>query len=213
MKNGKKIAAVVTAAAVAATAGLALTACGETQAKVTGNYMSENANTFANFNVDAMPGVTYNYYTLTYSGQQIQTFDDGTYCLTEHSETYSAIDVGKDIPSKVGIGNDQGHTIVEYYGTYTAKTDSEGDITLTLARPTRIVESSSKRAVLLDTAAWTDEMAKAVVSQGMTQEQVMDKDGNPLTGATFIDYKITMEWNCEIFVNGTSKTFSYFAIH
>lgn len=208
MKNGKKIASVVLATAVAATAGLALTACGDTQAKMTGNYMSENTNVFSNFNLD----MGYNYYTLTFSGQQIQTYDDGTYCLTVNSETYSAIDVGKDIPSKANVGNDQGHTITEYYGAYTATTDSEGDITLKLDKPTRIVDSSSKRAQMLDTAAWTDDMAKAVVTQGMAPEQVMDKDGNPLTGATYIDYAITSWGDVEVLINGTSGTFAYIAI-
>ena len=74
-KTIKKILAVALSATLAVAAGAMLTACGdegEKQPAVTGTYMSTNQFRWMNM----VP--QYNYFTLTFTAEQIQTFDDGT---------------------------------------------------------------------------------------------------------------------------------------
>ncbi len=225
-KTLKKIMAVALSAALAVAAGAMLTACGEgeKQPAVTGTYMSTNAFRWMNM----VP--QYNYFTLTYTAQQIQTFDDGTYCVTVNSETYSNVRFGSDVNNKLeylgydldekgqptgeqktlkASPNDRGHSITKYYGTFTSKDEGDGDMTLTLARPTRIVDNKSGDAVTRDTDAWTEAMAKSVTDHNGTQQ--MDKDGNPLTGVTYIDSLVSADWSVEVFINGTNGSFDQFS--
>lgn len=227
-KTIKKIIAIALSASLAVAAGAMLTACnneGEKQPAVTATYMSTNQFRWMNM----VP--QYNYFTLTFTAEQIQTFDNGTYCLTVNSETYSNVRFGSDVANDLTyqgqeldengnlVGevktmkaspNDRGHSITKYYGTFTSVDEGDGDLTLNLSRPTRIVDSASGDAVTRDTAAWTEAMANSITDRA--GDPVVDDAGNKLTGAAYIDYKVDANWSAEVFVNGTNGSFEYFAI-
>ena len=94
-------------------ASLMLAACGETKvAATTGFYTSQNSYSYTNF------APTYNYRTLTYKTQNIETFDDGTYILYVNSTTYSNVTFGEGFATNECTANPQGSTLVRYYGTY-----------------------------------------------------------------------------------------------
>lgn len=182
---------------------MAFAACGSAEKKVTGSYCSDNSYRWMNM----LP--TYNYYTLTYQSQQIETYDDGTYCLTVNAITYSNVNVGESVPTGSATGNDRGNVVTRYYGTCTAETDSEGDITLNLAKPTRVVRIS-KGSLTIDTANWVEDMAKSIVDgQG---NQAMDKDGNPYTAETYLANILGEFTGAEVYVNGTTYIFSQVSI-
>lgn len=200
-KFSKKLVVALVAMMAVVCMCVSLAACGG-EKKPTGSYMSNNNYAYSNFSP------TYNYRTLTFSSEQIETYDDNTYCLTVNTVTYSNVTFGENIASDKSTANDRGSTITKYYGTCTAVTDTEGDITLTLKTPTRIVYAANGK-LTVDTANWTDKMAESLVdAQG---NQLKDEAGNAYTGDTYLASKVKNFTDKEIYVNGTSYSFEYFA--
>lgn len=202
-KITKKVFVLPAVFAAAACMGVTLTSCGGGEKKVTGSYMSNNNYSYQNFSP------TYNYRLLTVSSEQIETYDDDTYCFTVNSISYSNVTFGENIASDKATANDRGSSITKFYGAYTAVTDSEGDINLTIKTPTRVVFAQSGK-LTVDTANWTDKMAESLVdAQG---GQLKDEAGNPYTGETYLAARVKDFADKEIYINGTSYTFEYFAV-
>lgn len=199
-KFTKKILVALVAVMAVVCLSVSLAACGG-EKKPTATYMSDCKYTYSNM------APTYNYRVLTFIGEQIEVYEDDTYCLTINAVSYSNVTFGENIATGKETANPQTNTIDKYYGTYTSTTDSEGDITLKLEKPTRVVSYSKGRIVLDSDASWTEEMAKAVTVSGFTTQQVVDADGNNLTGATYLEYKLGEFNGAEIFVNGTTLVF------
>lgn len=160
MKLKKLILSVVAITTVAASAAC-LAACsgGAKEATVTGEYVSsKNEYTYANFRPDN------NFYYLTVTSANLKIYDNSTYVYFVHTSTTSNINTGADVASDKYTANSGGYTITYYYGTYTAEVE-EGLSTLTLAKPTRVVYSSSGNvmtgAAYYDTANWTEAMGEA----------------------------------------------------
>lgn len=155
MKFRKLFAAIVTAVAIMAML-LCFTACGGA-AKPTGSFLSENQIRYMNFHP------TFNYRTLTSTTQQLDTYDDGTYCLTVTAVTYSNVTFGQDVPSGEATWNDRGQVVTKYYGTCEIVVDSE-DSTIeyvTISTPTRVAYSSFGSYTVDTGAEWTEQMTEA----------------------------------------------------
>lgn len=200
-KFTKKLVVAFVAVMAVVCMSVSLAACGG-EKKVNGSYMSNNNYSYQNFSP------TYNYRLLTVSSEQIETYEDDTYCLTVNTISYSNVTFGENVASDASTANDRGCSITKYYGECTVVTDSEGDITLTLKTPTRIVYASNGK-LTVDTANWTDKMAESLVdAQG---NQLKDEAGNAYNGETYLSAKVKNFSDKEIYVNGTSYTFEYFA--
>lgn len=133
---------------------LGMTACGAKEKVMNGYYTSsQNVSFFS-----AYPAYTFK--QATFSVQTLETYNDGTYCLTATDSNFS----GELLFSDDGTHSEvpRGVNSTKYYGTYTQKEES-GLLTLTLSSPTSVAVASNYSvggAVLgyLDTNAWTDEM-------------------------------------------------------
>lgn len=149
MKKIKKIGISLLLAIIATVSVLALTACGG--ATLTGGYSSQAK--FSHFN-GLLLG--YNYYTVTYAFQTIETYSDNTYVLYLSSSTFSAIEI--DLESNDWTGNDKENYIIKYYGSYTSKAHSlDEDLKIfTLSSPTR-VSAMFDGSYFADTANWKEE--------------------------------------------------------
>lgn len=147
--------------------GVMLTGCGETssEAKLTGSYLSPSNMVYSNMRP------TYNYYTLTFSMQNLKTFDDGTYELSEISQCYSALILPES--GSAANGNERENKITTYYGTFTSETNAlDSDmLTIKLSEPTRIIDTVDA-SYYFDTANWTQAMSEVKITT------------NPLTGET-----------------------------
>lgn len=152
MKKTSKILAIILSIAMLAVVLVVVAACGESEAKLTGIYNSDKTITYMNF------APTYNYRTITIKSQLIETYDDGTYCLTVSTVVYSNVTFGEDIPSANFTANEKDTVTVKYYGTLTITDATEDDATYVLGKPTRVVQST-KESKYIDTEAWTEEMA------------------------------------------------------
>ncbi len=148
-----KIAAVTMA--VTLLAGLA--ACGgnaPAEKTLNGYYTStQNVSFFS-----AYPQYTYK--QATFSVQTLETYSDGTYCLTAVDSNFSGTLTFADDGNHEEVP--RGVNSTKYYGTFTSKEES-GLLTVTLSAPTSVAVASNfsvGEAVLgyLNTAAWTDEM-------------------------------------------------------
>lgn len=150
------VAAACTAAAVIAAASLA--ACSGGSASLTGEYLSENKYSYTNM----LP--TYEYYFVTFSGQTLETYSDGTYCLTTNEIMFSNVNFGQGVPTDQATGNDRGQKVTKYYGTFTQESDPDDETLLfvTINVPSRVVFASSGYPTL-DTANWTEEMTQSAV--------------------------------------------------
>ena len=151
------VAAACTAAAVIAAASLA--ACSGGSATLTGEYLSENKYSYTNM----LP--TYEYYFVTFSGQTLETYSDGTYCLTTNEIMFSNVNFGQGVPTDQATGNDRGQKVTKYYGTFTQESDPDDETLLfvTINVPSRVVFASSGYPTL-DTANWTEEMTESAVN-------------------------------------------------
>ncbi len=150
------VAAACTAAAVIAAASLA--ACSGGSATLTGEYLSNNEYSYTNM----LP--TYEYYFVTFSGQTLETYSDGTYCLTTNEIMFSNVNFGQGVPTDQATGNDRGQKVTKYYGTFTQESDPDDETLLfvTINVPSRVVFASSGYPTL-DTANWTEEMTQSAV--------------------------------------------------
>lgn len=152
-----KIAAM--AMAVVMLAGLA--ACGgnaSANKTLNGYYTStQNVSFFS-----AYPQYTYK--QATFSVQTLETYSDGTYCLTAVDSNFSGTLTFADDGSHEEVP--RGVNSTKYFGTFTSAEES-GLLTVTLSAPTSVAVASNfsvGEAVLgyLNTAAWTDEMGALV---------------------------------------------------
>ena len=141
------VAAACAAAAVIATVSLAACSGGAT---LTGEYLSNNSYSYANMRP------LYNYYYVTFSGQTLETYSDGTYCLTVNEIMYSNVSFGPDVANGKETANDRGQKVIKYYGTFTQESDpSDETLTfITINVPERVVFASSGYPTL-DTSNWT----------------------------------------------------------
>ncbi|SCP98433.1 hypothetical protein [Anaerobium acetethylicum] len=170
----KKMVKKVLTAVLAMTMVFGLAACGKASAgakteggtdttkavesELTGYYAS-NANVAF---MSMYPGYTYK--QSTFGVQTIETFSDGTYCLTSTDTVFSGALLFNDDGTHEEIP--RGSINMIYDGTYTSE-EEEGIMTLTLSTPTAVMANSSLSAGsepigYLNTEAWTDEMGAAV---------------------------------------------------
>lgn len=174
MKKFTKGLMIAAIAVVSAAATLSLGACSGGSQTVEGVYLTPAELTYSNMRP------THNYYTTTFTQQELTIYDDNTYCLIVSSSTFSAVvlpDEGNDAK-----GNERDNSIVKYYGNYTAVENSLNPdlLEITLETPTRIV-SKSDDTCYLDTDNWTDEMGEAT-REGeidMSTGQVVIPEGTP----------------------------------
>ena len=157
------VAAACAAAAVIATASLA--ACSGGGATLTGEYLSNNTYEYQNFATGMPPEMTFNYYYATYKAQTLETYSDGTYCLTMNEIMFSNVNFGPDVANGKETANDRGQKVTKYYGTFTQEIDPDDDTLafVTINTPTRVVFASSGYPTL-DTANWTEEMTESAVN-------------------------------------------------
>lgn len=154
----KKLVVAAACAAAAVIATVSLAACSAGGATLTGEYLSNNSYSYANMRP------TYNYYYVTFSGQTLETYSDGTYCLTVNEIMYSNVSFGPDVANGKETANDRGQKVTKYYGTFTQESDpSDETLTfITINVPERVVFASSGYPTL-DTSNWTEAMTQSAV--------------------------------------------------
>ena len=128
MKKITKLAAIVLALALV----LALSACGggsAKAAKISGVYLTPANLTYHNMRPQ------YNYYTTTFTQQELTLMDDNSYCLIVSSSTYSALELAES--TQDAKGNERDNAITKFYGTYTSKVNDldEDLLDVTLSKP------------------------------------------------------------------------------
>lgn len=194
----KKITMTIAVLCATAVMALCLTACGGGAPALTGQYTSDTTVSFSTFLPDS------NFFMTSESMQQIETYDDGTYCLTIVSTTISNLHVGPDVTNQdwaksTTKGNDQGQSITKYYGTVTVTVDpdDENAITLKLAVPTRVTYKSHSSKFIDSATATEDQIIPAFMGQG---------DGTPAT--TYCE-NLLARFNSEkeVDVNGKNGSF------
>lgn len=148
----------IAAMAMAIALLVGLTACGSNEAPadktLNGYYTStQNVSFFS-----AYPAYTFK--QATFSVQTLETYADGTYCLTSVDSNFSGTLTFADDGNHEEVP--RGVNSTKYFGTFTSKEES-GLLTVTLSAPTSVAVASNYsvgEAVLgyLNTAAWTDDM-------------------------------------------------------
>lgn len=193
MKLKKALIAALSVTVVAA-AALSMAACGGGSATQTGAYLSENNLTYRNM----LP--QYNYFYAVSTTQQLDTFDDDTYCLTITTSMYSNISLGPDVPTGQETWNDRGQTITRYYGSCTVEADPSDETLsfVTISTPTRVVYSSFG-SQYFDTANWTQAMTDATAGE----------DGSTMDGTAYLASRVENfpASGIEIMVNLSMCTF------
>lgn len=154
----KKLVVAAACAAAAVIATVSLAACSAGGATLTGEYLSNNSYSYTNM----LP--KYNYYYVAFSGQTLETYSDGTYCLTVNEIMYSNVSFGPDVANGKETANDRGQKVTKYYGTFTQESDpSDETLTfITINVPERVVFASSGYPTL-DTGNWTETMTETAV--------------------------------------------------
>lgn len=196
MTKIKRTVLCLTLAATSALAVGALASCGgdgdEPAAKVetTGVYLSDNGISYMNFTPN------YNYFICTMSGQQIETYSDGTYALTITSITYSNITTGANVPTEEFTANDKGQTVTVYYGTFTSTPDGE-DLTLALSAPTRATYIVAGNEIMDSAVTYGEDKTYKPLgaNEDITYNDYIKSVKEKFTGA-------------DVLINGTKKTFS-----
>lgn len=171
--------------------------------KITGIYLSPANLSYSNMRPQ------YNYYTTTFTQQELTLMDDGTYCLIVSSSMFSALELAES--TNDAKGNERTNYITKLYGTYTSKTNDLDDdlLDVTLTNPTRVVKSYDQ-TYWLDTDNWNDTMGKAV-----TPPSGYDDSGNPIvdpnaaawTAAQYLE-SVTLK-TTSIQVNQKSASFDF----
>ena len=154
----KTLIAKIAAMSMAITLLAGLTACGSNEAPadktLNGYYTStQNVSFFS-----AYPAYTFK--QATFSVQTLETYADGTYCLTSIDSNFSGTLTFADDGNHEEVP--RGVNSTKYFGAFTSSEES-GLLTVTLSAPTSVAVASNYsvgEAVLgyLNTAAWTDEM-------------------------------------------------------
>lgn len=172
MKKLHKILVAIALAITTLVLTVAMAGCGGSTASLTAFYNSDKTIKYTNFQP------AYNYFYFVISQQTIETYDDGTYCLTATGVMYSNVTFGADVAADKYTANEQGTVNTKYYGTFTEKDTTADDTTLVLAKPTRVVYSK-KGSAYIDTDNWTDAMAEVTrPTDPQTGEEgdALDKD-------------------------------------
>lgn len=203
----KKIISVLLAVALMATL---LTACGskapevKAAGKTTGIYLTPAQLSYSNMRPQ------YNYYTTTFTQQELTLMDDNTYCLIISASMFSALELAES--TNDAKGNERTNSITKVYGTYTSKAnDLDDDLTdVTLGAITRVVKCFDQ-TYFIDTDAWNDTMGKAVVPpvgvDQTTGAPIYDENAKPLTAQEYIATIKLAE--TEIQVNNKLATFDF----
>ncbi len=193
-KFAKKLLVAFIAVAAMVCMGVMLAACGGGAAKSTGYYSANKQISYQNFQPAS------NFFYITVTEQSIETYDDGTYCLTVNGSCFSNIKTGADVPTEAFTANEKGHAVVKYYGTFTENEKTEDDVTLVLAKPTRVTYARQGK-MMVDTANWTDAMS--------AQETAEGKD--PVTADAYLASKVSeevfVEGGLEVYVMYTAYSF------
>lgn len=208
----KLIAAVLSALVMAC----ALTACGggtnapAAAGKVTGIYLSPANLSYSNMRP------TYNYYTTTFSQEELTLMDDNTYCLILSSSMFSALELAESTSD--AKGNERTNSITKIYGTYESKVNDldEDLLDVTLSDPTRVVKSYDQ-TYWLDTDNWSEAMGKKVVPptgiDQTTGAPIYDENAQPWTAAQYLEtVKLAVK---DLQVNNKMASFDYteFGVH
>lgn len=203
MKKITKLAAIVLALALV----LALSACGggsAKAAKISGVYLTPTNLTYHNMRPQ------YNYYTTTFTQQELTLMDDNSYCLIVSSSTFSALELAES--TQDAKGNERDNAITKFYGTYTSKVNDldEDLLDVTLSKPTRVVKSVDQN-YWLDTDNWTDNAAKKVIpAAGVDPETgapIVDENAQPWTAAQYLESVAFAETSIQ--VNQKSASFDF----
>lgn len=205
-KLHKILAAVLMATLVAALAVFAVGCSGgdntAAAAKLTGIYNSDKKIAYSNF----APNQNYRYFTISY--QTIETYDDGTYCLSVSSVGYSNVTFGVDVASGNFEANEKGTATTRYYGKLTVEDPTADDATYVLGKPTRVV-SSKQGNYYIDTAVWNEKMADATRP---TNPETGTK-GDPLDKDTYLEQQLGAwkDGNIEVFMILSNSMFDFIA--
>lgn len=154
------------------------------KAKTVGVYLSPANLAYSNMRPQ------YNYYTTTFSQQELTLLDDNSYMVIVSASTFSALELAES--TNDAKGNERTNSIVKYYGTYTSQVNDldEDLLDVVLSAPTRVVESYDQ-TYWLDTDNWNDDMGKKVVPPtGVDQNTgaaIYDPDAQPWTAAQFLE--------------------------
>lgn len=184
MKKYTRLAALFLAMVMA----LALTACGgdgggSSAGKVTGIYLSPAQLSYHNMRPQ------YNYYTTTFTQQELTLMDNNTYCLVISASTFSALELAES--TNDAKGNERTNSIMKLYGPCTSKPNDLSDdlLDVALSAPTRVTLSYDQ-TYWLDTDAWTDAMGKAVAPptgrDETTGQPIYDENAPAVTAADYI---------------------------
>lgn len=120
----------------------------------------------------------YTFKQATFGVETIETYEDGTYCLTWTSSNYSGALSYNDDGTHEEVP--RGADTFKYYGTYKSE-ESDGLLTLTLSAPesltaARLYTTTDTAAGYINTEAWTDDMGAAVAGEdgaSMTAEEYL----------------------------------------
>lgn len=160
----KKLVMITACAAAAVTASVCFAACSGGSVALTGEYLSNNAYEYKNFATGLPSEQTYNFYFATFKGQTLETYSDGTYCLTVNEITFSNVNFGPNVSTVQATANDRGQIVTRYYGKYTQQTNAEDEMNvITINVPDRVVFASAGY-LALDTANWTEAMTESAVN-------------------------------------------------
>lgn len=155
-----------------------LASCGGSaakEAKLIGSYISAAQLSYNNMRP------TYNYYLTNYTFEVFDVYDDGSYCLTVSSSTFSALiipETGNDAQ-----GNERDNSLVKYYGTCTSEQDDLDPDTYvyTISSANRIVIASDG-GYYVDTDNWSDSMKEK--SADKVYEYDAESGSQKLVGTT-----------------------------
>lgn len=126
--------------------------------KLLNSYLSPAQIEYVNMRPD------FNYYLTTFVYQNLEVYEDETYCFTISSSTFSALVLPEE--GNKANGNERDNSLVHYYGVYKKEVDTldEDIVYYTLSEPSRIV-SSNDTSLFVDTDNWNAEMKKNSVDK------------------------------------------------
>lgn len=160
---------------------LSVTACGSSDGETKEGKKQEavlNGYYSSTQNVDFLSAFPeYTFKQATFGLQTIETYGDGTYCLTTTDSSFSGSLTFSDDGNHEEVP--RGASSMKFYGTYTSE-EEQGLMTLTLSAPKSVVTASTYSVgedILgyLNTDAWTEEMgSRAGGEEGaMTAEEYL----------------------------------------